>query len=182
MTGSAHAWLCAGFTGDPGGPWLHAGFARDLTPEEAMRRIGVTPGPLGQDGHGVSAYAADGGTVLLERFGDGAVHDGITRLSAGTVAAVVRVTHSGADFGYYADGELITAFGLFSYRLRQGADPDRLADDLRALGVDVDGERPEFPGHPVAGALALAERATGVHLSSANRTAPVLTGGGRPEH
>ncbi len=48
----------AAFTDGVGQTWVCVGFVRDLAPQEALHRIGATPG--------VAAYAADGGTVLTE--------------------------------------------------------------------------------------------------------------------
>ncbi|MEU4536730.1 DUF6461 domain-containing protein [Streptosporangium sp. NPDC023825] len=57
--------------------------------------------------------------------------------------------------------------GQYSYCFRKGGDPDRLQADVEDLGLPVDDEEPQFAGDPVSSALALAERATGVHLSRA---------------
>ncbi|GGQ30260.1 hypothetical protein [Streptosporangium pseudovulgare] len=42
--------------------------------------------------------------------------------------------------------------------------------------MDIDGDGLGFPEDPVSSALALAERATGVHLSSARFARPALIG------
>ncbi|MCC5578946.1 hypothetical protein IMZ11_25290 [Microtetraspora sp. AC03309] len=42
--------------------------------------------------------------------------------------------------------------------------------------MNIDGNRPEFPDNPIARALALAERATGVHLSPARYADPAVIG------
>ncbi|MED7928691.1 DUF6461 domain-containing protein [Nonomuraea sp. LP-02] len=175
-TVTTYEWLYDEFTDGLGEPWLHAGFVHGLHPEDAMQRIGITPGPLDEAGSGVTAYAAHGGTVLLERCGEGIVYGNAHLLSEGTAAAAVRVTLKGEDFIYYVKDQLITTFSLFSYRFREDSDPDRLRSDLQELGMNLDDERPEFPEHPVASALALAERATGVHLSPAHYADPALTG------
>ncbi|MEV7009942.1 DUF6461 domain-containing protein [Streptosporangium sp. NPDC051022] len=132
--------------------------------------------PLGESGFGVAAYAADGGTALIEYGWAGIIYNRDMPLSEGTAAAAVRATINNRDFTYSVDGRLITTFGLYSYRFREGADPDRLHADLQALGMDLDDECPRFPEDPVSSALALAERATGVHLSRARYAGPALIG------
>lgn len=42
--------------------------------------------------------------------------------------------------------------------------------------MDIDGDQLGFPDDSVSSALALAERATGVHLSSARFASPALIG------
>lgn len=175
-TAATYEWLCQEFSDDVGETWLFAGFVRNLSPENALRRIGVTPGPLGESGFGVMAYAADGGTVLIEYGWAGVVYNRDTPLSEGTAAAAVRATVNNDDFTYSVGGRLVTTFGLYSYRFREGSGPDLLQADLRALGMNLDDECPEFPDDPVSSALALAERATGVHLSRAHYAAPALIG------
>ncbi|MFI6795274.1 DUF6461 domain-containing protein [Streptosporangium canum] len=145
--------------------WLYATFVRDLSPQDALRRIGVTPGPLGGSGFGVAAYAADGGTALIECGWAGIIYNRADLLSAGGVAAAVFATIKNDGFAYCLDGQLVTTFDLYSYPYRRGADPDRLQAAVKALGMDIDGELPDFPHDIIPRALALAERATGVHLS-----------------
>ncbi|MGW0066527.1 DUF6461 domain-containing protein [Streptosporangium sandarakinum] len=175
-TAAAYKWLCREFSDDLGEIWLFAGFVRDLSPEHALQRIGVIPGSLGESGFGVAAYAADGGTALIEYGWAGIIYDHDMELSEGTAAAVVRATINNRDFTCSVDGRLITTFSLCSYRFREGADPDRLQADVEDLGMDIDGDRLGFPDDPVSSALALAERATGVHLSSARFARPALIG------
>jgi hypothetical protein len=175
-TAATYEWLCQEFSDDVGEIWLFAGFVRDLSPERALQRIGVTPGPLGESGFGVAAYAADGGTALIEYGWAGIIYNRDVPLSEGTAAAAVRATINNRDFTYSADGRLITTFGLYSYRFREGADPDRLQADVEGLGMDIDGDRLGSPEDPVSSALALAERATGVHLSPARFAGPALIG------
>ncbi|MFD0887726.1 DUF6461 domain-containing protein [Streptosporangium algeriense] len=175
-TAATYEWLYREFTDSTDSTWLHVCFVRDLSPEVALRRIGVTPGPLGESGFGVAAYRAGGGAVLIECGWAGIVHEEAASLSVGTAAASVCATTEGDDFAYRVDGRLITAFDLYSYPDRSGSDPDRLQADVEALGMDVDGEAPEFPRDVVSRALALAERATGVHLSPARYAGPALLG------
>ncbi|GIH93860.1 DUF6461 domain-containing protein [Planobispora siamensis] len=97
-------------------------------------------------------------------------------LSAGTFAAAVLATSENESFAYCVDGQAVTTFGLYSYSLREGSDPDRLRADVEDLGMNVDGDQLEFPDDPVRRALALAERAAGVHFSAAHYARPALAG------
>ncbi|NRQ30876.1 hypothetical protein HII36_03355 [Nonomuraea sp. NN258] len=175
-TATTYEWLYREFTDDADDTWLYVGFVRGLSPEDALRRLGITPGPLGESGFGVAAYGTDAGTVLIEVGWAGIVHDQADRLSVGTVAASVFATSDDDGFTYCVDGELITTFDLYGYPERSGSDPDRLQAEIEVLGMDVDGELPELPGDAVSRALALAERVTGVHLSPARYAGAALIG------
>ncbi|MGV9325559.1 DUF6461 domain-containing protein [Streptosporangium sandarakinum] len=176
VTAATYEWLYREFTDDADATWLYACFIRDLSPEVALQRIGVTPGPLGESGFGVAAYKGGGGAVLIECGWAGIIHDRADLLSVDTVAASVFATTENDGFTYCVDGHLITTFDLYSYPDRSGSDPDRLQADVEALGMNVDGELPEFPSDVVCRALALAERTTGVHLSPARYADPALIG------
>ncbi|MFI7613701.1 hypothetical protein ACIBP6_20965 [Nonomuraea terrae] len=90
---ATYEWLYRKFTDGTDSTWLCVCFVRGLSPTEALRRIGVTPGPItGDYGFGVSAARGVGGTVLIE-YGWG--HVCYTRagaLSEGTDAAAVFLT------------------------------------------------------------------------------------------
>ncbi|GAA3826456.1 hypothetical protein GCM10022226_53980 [Sphaerisporangium flaviroseum] len=161
-------------------------FVRDVSPEEALHRIGVTA-EQAKDVHKipaehlVTAYAVIGGTVLLEEEGyAGTLVEVTRRLSAGTIMAAVY--HDGnldRQFLYSADGHLITGFAPDGPGARWGGDPDRLVVQMRQLGMptagslrDDDHERAD----PLLTALALAERATGVRLTRDHLTGPALMG------
>ncbi|MGV9305564.1 DUF6461 domain-containing protein [Nonomuraea sp. NPDC003727] len=174
-TAETYEWLYQEFT-DDADDTCHTTFVRNLSPQDALRRLGVVPGPLGDSGFGIAAYLAAGGTVLIECGWAGISYDRADLLSAGTAAAAVFVTVESDGFAYCLDGRLVTTFGLYSYPRRTGTDPDRLQADVEALGLDADGELPEFPHDPVPRALALAERVTGVHLSPARYAGPALVG------
>ncbi|MFD8564559.1 DUF6461 domain-containing protein [Streptosporangium canum] len=173
---ATYEWLYREFTDDADGTWLYATFIRDLSPQDAMRRIGVTPGPLGASGFGVAACEARGGTVLVECGWAGIIYDMAGPLSMGTSAAAVLATIKNEDFTYCVDGRSVTTFSLYCYSLREGSDPGRLQADVEELGMNVDGDQLEFPDDPVSRALALAERATGVHLPPARYAGPALIG------
>ncbi|GGL34345.1 DUF6461 domain-containing protein [Planomonospora parontospora] len=175
-TATTYEWLCEEFTDGTDETWLCAGFVRDLSPREALRRIHVAPGSLSDSGQGVAAYAASGGTVLIEYGWARTVYDKTRLLSAGTAAASVYMNIKNDGFTYCVDSRRITTFSLYAYSLRKGADPDRLHPDAEDLGMDIDGDQFGFPDDPVSSALALAERATGVHLSPARFARPALIG------
>jgi hypothetical protein len=175
-TAATYEWLCEEFTDDAEETWLCVCFVQGLSPQEAMRRIGVAAGPLGESGFGVAAYEADGGTVLVEHGWARTVYDKARLLSAGTAAATVYTNIKSDGFTYCIDSQRITAFSPYCYSLRRGSDPDRLQADVEALGMDIGGDQPEFPDDPIPSALALAERATGVHLSPARYAGPALIG------
>ncbi|MGW7478663.1 DUF6461 domain-containing protein [Nonomuraea muscovyensis] len=175
-TAATYAWLCEEFTDGTDETWLCAGFVRDLSPREALRRIHVTPGSPSESGQGIAAYAADGGAVLIEYGLAESVYVKAPLLSTGTAVASVYMNIKNDGFTYCVDGRQITRFSLYAYSLRKGSDPDRLQADVEDLGLDVDGNQLGFPDDPVSSALALAERATGVHLPSARFASPALIG------
>ncbi|MGA5764060.1 DUF6461 domain-containing protein [Nonomuraea bangladeshensis] len=174
-TAATYEWLHQEFTDGVGDTWLCVCFVQDVSPDEALRRIGVVAGsPL--EGFGVAAYRARGGTVLVE-YGWGAiVHNNAGLLSEGSAAAAVSVTIKGAGFKFHENGNLLTTFSLYSYRYREGAEPDRLEADVTDLGLHLDGDEPGFVDDPACAALALAERATGVHFSPAAYRRTALVG------
>ncbi|GAA4915837.1 hypothetical protein HD597_010836 [Nonomuraea thailandensis] len=170
---ATYEWLYQEFTDGVGDAWLCAAFVRDVLPGDALRRIDVVPGsPMEGEGFGVAAYRAKGGTALVEYGWGGVLRDQAGLLSEGSAAATVRVTIKGADFSFHENGDLITTFSLYSYRFREGTDPDRFQSDVADLGLHGDGDE---PGHTSA-ALALAERAAGVHLSRAAYSRTPLVG------
>ncbi|NUT39579.1 MAG: hypothetical protein HOV86_06275 [Thermoactinospora sp.] len=175
-TAATYEWLRQGFTDGVGDTWLCLAFVRDVTPEGALRRIGVTPGTSGDSGFGIAAHRARGGTVLAEHGWGEIAYDSSHVLSEGTSAAAVSATIKGSDFTHAVNGRLITTFSLYSYRYREGDDPDRLLSHVRDLGLHAEVDDPGFAEDPVSSALALAERATGVHLSRAHYARPALFG------
>ncbi|MFC4586049.1 DUF6461 domain-containing protein [Sphaerisporangium corydalis] len=185
VTAADYAW----FREEPGESLCRSGgcltFVRDMSPEEAFHRLGVTPEPAGRGvvpdptdgpGHLISAYPAIGGTVLLEGGGyAGTLAEVTRRLSAGTAMAAVSLgTASGLEFLFAADGQAVTGFRPDEPHERWGRDPDRLLGHMRDLGMPVDGDDDGFD--PLGAALALAERATGVRVTRAHLTVRPLTG------
>ncbi|MFG2075110.1 DUF6461 domain-containing protein [Nonomuraea maritima] len=176
-TAATYEWLYREFTDGVGDTWLCVCFVRDVPPDEALRRMNVVPGsPLEGEGFGVAAYRATGGTVLVEYGWGAVVHDSAGLVSEGSAAAAVRVTIKGGDFGLHENGSLITTFSLYSYCCREGTEPDRLDADVTDLGLHIGGDEPGFVDNPTSAALALAERATGVHFSPAAYKRTALIG------
>ncbi|WP_248960824.1 DUF6461 domain-containing protein [Sphaerisporangium perillae] len=163
-------------------------FVKDVVPEEALRRIGVTPDPAaGLDdisGHPIAAYAAFGGTVLLEPNGfAGTMTEVVRRLSAGTaMASVFLNVNAHQQFLFAADGRLVTGFEPDGPDVRWGADPDRLLPYMSDLGMpteeeEVDAALDDDEGDdPILTTMALAERATGVRLTRDHLARPALIG------
>ncbi|AQZ67002.1 hypothetical protein BKM31_41080 [[Actinomadura] parvosata subsp. kistnae] len=166
-----YAWLSDRWTDGVGTTELCINFVRDLSPADAMRRITVTPGTSGKVS--VAAYAAQGGTVLADTgWGTRYVTNVAEPLSLGTAVATVFANVEDSEFSFWSNERLITTFGLYGYRYREGDDSDRLLADARDLNLCGDG----YCENHVAGALALASRVTGVHLSRAHYARPALTG------
>ncbi|WP_062435788.1 DUF6461 domain-containing protein [Herbidospora daliensis] len=156
-TARTYTWLSRDSTDDAGETWLEVAFVRGITPDEALARL--TPEKE------LYASPAEGGTVVF--FGglsDLHPREMTARLSAGTAAALVEVTMGDDRFTYCENGRLVTTFSLFSYELREGPDPDRLAAEVEDLRLHLTGESIDFPADHAARALALADRATGVRL------------------
>ncbi|WP_433445153.1 DUF6461 domain-containing protein [Nonomuraea sp. CA-141351] len=120
---------------------------------------------------GVAVYAAEGGTVLAE---SGWATKYVTKvagpLSLRTAVATVFADLKGADFTYEVNEQLITTFSLYSYRFREGDDPDRFLADVHGLGLYPDNDG--YADAPISSALALASRATGVRLHAASTPGP----------
>ncbi|RCG22797.1 hypothetical protein DQ384_34935 [Sphaerisporangium album] len=132
-------------------------FVRDLSPEEAFRRVGVAGRPADDpgktsDARPIAAYAAIGGAVLLEDEGRAGTLTEVTRrLSAGTVtAAVCHDAEDGPQFLFAADGHLVTGFEPGAPDGRWGASPDRLLPQMRALDLPTDHDDAGEPAEGVA--------------------------------
>ncbi|WP_327586169.1 DUF6461 domain-containing protein [Nonomuraea sp. NBC_00507] len=168
-----YVWLRDAWTDGVGTTILCINFVRRLSPADALRRIKVTPGTSGE--YGVEAYSAEGGTVLAESgWATKYVTNVAEPLSLGTAVATVFADLKSADFTYEANEQLITTFSLYSYRFREGNDPDRFLTDVRELGLYPDDDG--YAEGPISSALALASRATGVRLSHSQYARPTLTG------
>ncbi|MEU8152001.1 DUF6461 domain-containing protein [Nonomuraea sp. NPDC048901] len=163
-------WLYQEFTDDAGDTWLCISFVRGLLPREVLRRIDVIPGTVGE--FGVEAYAADGGTVLIDYGWGTSVDAAPGLLSSGTTMATVFANIKSDDFSLLIDGELIAKFGLYGYSYRHGEVPEHLLPHLQELGLDRD----DLTENSVTKALAFASRATGVRFSPRQFAKDALTG------
>jgi hypothetical protein len=169
-TAGEYEWLHQELSDDVGDTWLCVSFVKAIPPREVLRRIDVVPGTMGD--FGVVAYAADGGTVLIDYGWGTSVDAAPGLLSSGTTMAAVFANIKTDDFTLLVNGELITTFGLYGYSYRQGDLPARLLLDLRELGLDGD----DLADNPVPAALALASRATGVRFSRRHHGRDALIG------
>ncbi|WP_405140027.1 DUF6461 domain-containing protein [Sphaerisporangium sp. NBC_01403] len=144
-------------------------FVRDLTPEEALRRIGVELLTDEDDEEDLLeglllAQPSEGGTLLIEENGYAATMDQFLRpLSAGTVvASVFRNVNFDQTFVFYEEGEEILSFDpQFPGDSRSGSEPDRYLAEMRGLGL-LGGDGEDGPKADVTTALVLAESLTGV--------------------
>ncbi|MEV0309326.1 DUF6461 domain-containing protein [Nonomuraea fuscirosea] len=111
-------------------------FVRGLSPEEALHRIGVTPGDISRE-VGIAAYVGDGGAVLIDYHGEPLPE----ALSRGTeMARVITGVTMDEYFVYSVDGVVVTEFEPCFPGDRNGSDPDRLLLHMRELGMPLDGE------------------------------------------
>jgi hypothetical protein len=153
-----YAWFIEEYQQDSG--LIGVTFVRDLSPEEALHRIGATPGDISRE-VGIAAYAGDGGAVLIDYHCQPLPET----LSQGTeMARVITGITMDEHFVYSVDGVVITGFEPFFPSDRDGSDPDRLLGHMRDLGMPLDGEADTRTSAALA--IALAARATGVTLTS----------------
>ncbi|GAA3575247.1 hypothetical protein GCM10022419_065450 [Nonomuraea rosea] len=145
-------------------------FVRGLSPEEALHRIGATPGDTSRE-VGIAAYAGDGGAVLIDYHCQPLPET----LSQGTeMARVITGITMDEHFVYSVDGVVVTEFEPFFPGDRNGSDPDRLLAHMRELRMPLDGEADSRTS--IALALALAARATGVALTPIHYGAEPIVG------
>ncbi|MER6004195.1 DUF6461 domain-containing protein [Nonomuraea angiospora] len=165
-----YAWLYQEFTDAADDTWLCISFVQGLLPRAVLHRIDVVPGTIGE--FGVEAYAADGGTVLID-YGWGTSLDAAPELlSSGTTMATVVANIKSDSFSFLVDGDLITEFDLYGYSYRHGEVPEHLLPHLQELGLDRD----DLTENRVPKALAFASRATGVRFSRRHFAQEALTG------
>jgi hypothetical protein len=153
-------------------------FVRDLTPLDALRRVGGledtlahrTPTEIGQlhdfdNGYPevVSALALGGWTVLVQPNGFWLEHL-VGALSRGTEAvAFLRHDYASPRFTHAVDGEVTTSFNLNWPGDRGGTDPDRLLPLIREAGFSPDtGDDEDDWQDRYEGALSRALRLTGL--------------------
>jgi Family of unknown function (DUF6461) len=153
-------------------------FIREVNEVEALRRLGASEDdihlytsddcPLPE---AVRAWQCGDWTVIIEvsdeRLVDPEIMDAV---SAGTEAIMIfENVNAWSRFEYLADGAVVTSFDPAGPDHREGNDPDRFVEEMRASGFDPDtgiekgGAEADAPGF--AGLLLLAARLTGVVLT-----------------
>ncbi|WP_162641231.1 DUF6461 domain-containing protein [Streptosporangium sp. 'caverna'] len=142
-------------------------FIADLAPEEVLRRLGLTEDPEQQGFATIEVGRAAGGSIMAEWDGHaGILRDVVHTLSQGTsIASVSRNVNHHSHFVHAVDGHIIARLDPMYAHWSDSTSPERLKEDLEELGMiwDFDPEREVFPPY-IEGALALAERHTGVRL------------------
>ncbi|MFI6801188.1 DUF6461 domain-containing protein [Streptosporangium canum] len=156
-----------------------------MEPAAVLHRLAATSGELMEAPGYIEVGPADGGSVIVDLAGyAGIMRDVVCELSRGTVLATVHNNiDSIAKFIYAADGKVITELDpMFPDEPRRGAEPDRLLEDLEDLGLvdefeeddeEWDEEWLESSKRFVETALALAERCTGIRLTSEHVRGPL---------
>ncbi|MGW4640608.1 DUF6461 domain-containing protein [Sphaerisporangium sp. NPDC004334] len=182
-TAADYAWFDEEYEGWP----FCLTLVKDVDPEEALRRIGVTPLPGSEleqvHDFPIAACPAIGGTALLEYNGfAGTLAEVIRRLSPGTVmAAVFLNVNADQQFVFAADGRLVTGFEPDGSDARWGDDPDRLLPQMLDLGMptkdeEADAALDDDDYDPILTVMALAERATGVRVTHEHLRRPAFAG------
>ncbi|MGW4644702.1 DUF6461 domain-containing protein [Sphaerisporangium sp. NPDC004334] len=141
-------------------------FIADLTPEDVLRRLALTEDPEQEGFATIEVGRAAGGSIMVECGGAGILRDVVHALSLGTsIASVERNVNYHSHFVHAVDGHIVARLDPMYAHWRDSTDPERLKKDLEELGMiwDLDPEREVFPPY-IEGALALAERRTGVRL------------------
>ncbi|MGJ6969676.1 DUF6461 domain-containing protein [Streptosporangium sp. G11] len=170
MTSADYAWFIEEYEKES--DLIGVTFVRDLSPEEALRRIGAIPGDISRE-WAVEAYAADGGAVLVDYH----CYEPPQALSRGTeTASLVTGITVDEDFAYSVDGVVVTRFAPFFPIDRQGSDPDRLLGHMRDLGMPLEEEEFRDTRTPTLLAVTLAARATGVSFTPAHYAVPPIVG------
>jgi hypothetical protein len=170
-------------------------FVEGVDPATALARFAARPETVGQRsldeflelagevvGHLESrpvafAAALAGWTVVVGTY-EVAEEDRVAAVSRGCRAVgVMRHDYAAShSFSYAVDGALITEFPPEAVWRRWGADPDRLATDMAAVGLPLDaGDEDQGPDRPVAAALHLTARIVGRLPTLADLAGPLLT-------
>jgi hypothetical protein len=162
-------------------------FIRDLSPHEALTRLGVDTDTIEEmtfdeldeyanesmlesdgDARYVGAVKVDDWTVLIEPSGwRVAAEPGVReRVSRGTeVVSVNRHDYASDDFIHTIDGDVITRFEPLVPHLRSGSDPDRWVHQMRDVGLGRRTFDDPIPDDRIASAFALASIITGISFS-----------------
>ncbi|MFD8533802.1 DUF6461 domain-containing protein [Streptosporangium canum] len=141
-------------------------FIADLAPEEVLRRLGLTEDPEQEGFATIEVGRAPGGSIMVECGRAGILRDVVHALSQGTsIASVERNVNYHSHFIHAVDGHIVARLVPMFAHWSDSTDPERLKQDLEELGMiwDFDPDPEVFPPY-IEGALALAERRTGVRL------------------
>ncbi|MFF5111477.1 DUF6461 domain-containing protein [Streptosporangium sp. NPDC000509] len=141
-------------------------FIADLAPEEVLRRLGLTEDPEQEGFATIEVGRAPGGSIMVEAGNAGILRDVVRALSQGTsIVSVERNVNHHSHFVHAVDGHIVERLVPMFAHWGDSTDPERLKQDLEELGMlwDFDPDPEVFPPY-IEGALALAERRTGVRL------------------
>ncbi|GAA4507604.1 DUF6461 domain-containing protein [Nonomuraea ferruginea] len=168
-------------------------FARSLSPREALTCLGADCNGIGEvtfEEHQertmryidsdnmrtsyVGALEMNGWTVLIQLWtGSIGLNKRLLRsLSQATeVVSIYRNLHATDYFVYAVDSEEVTSFDQLVPDTRWGSDPDRLASEMREVGLSWEG-----PGidAPFPRSFALAKKITGFSFSEDMLSTPFL--------
>jgi hypothetical protein len=163
-------------------------FARGIDEAESLRRFGVDPATLCRLDNAAEAAERsfeqiivaghlDGWVFVLEENGFEGSRAGVLRaVSAGTeVVSVCTNVHDSADFHHAVDGAVRTGFDPYRPARRWGTEPDALLPLMAEAGL-AGSEDTGLADGGIDGALRLADRMTGVHLTAGRLAEPVLSG------
>ncbi|MFI5908189.1 DUF6461 domain-containing protein [Dactylosporangium sp. NPDC051541] len=166
-------------------------FVRGVEPREALRRFGAYPDTFTEldgaamyeryssfaDGYPTMAGAIAHGdwAVVLEPWGFEGTGSLLEPVSAGTEAvAALRHDYASPRFAYAVDRVEIAAFDPEWTGQTWGADPDRLLEARRAVGLEPIGPEDDGPDEAVARAVLLAATIAGGLPPVERLTAPML--------
>lgn len=162
--------------------------ARDITPEDLLRRMGGEPqesrhqsigaasrAAIGEVEYGVTPVAfvveVDGGSLAVEYNGwHGSLPEVMAAVSKGIGTAAASVFHNinaVSCFTYSENEKVLCRCTLYDPDTRSGAEPDRLHDIMALIGfrTATDDEEPWRVVKAVALGLEVASMATGVRFT-----------------
>ncbi|MEU4508696.1 DUF6461 domain-containing protein [Nonomuraea wenchangensis] len=141
-------------------------FIAGLAPEQVLHRLRLTEDPEQEGPATVEVGCAPGGSIMVEDGRAGILREVVHTLSRGTsIASVERNVNYHSHFVHAVDGHVVERLVPMYAHWGDSTDPERLKRDLEELGMlwDFDPDPDAFPPY-IEGALALAERRTGVRL------------------
>lgn len=161
-------------------------FVRGLDEHEALRRLGAADEDIRLIDDGDHSYPEGLEVITVRRIGEwtvviedcgwrGSHREALCPLSrdGGEAVAVMRHDYAARHrLSYAADGEYLTDINPTFPSQRHGTEPDRLNRHLRELGIDPAAD--DHIDNPIAAALAVASRITGVMITPQHLRRPVL--------